>query len=200
MRMLQVLRRRRRYLWVCLLPLEFAFRIVQEINRFVLNNAQLSVVQNLGRSFSAGIGLSIQNNGFIDIGNNFSGGNFLQLSTYSQGHLKIGDRCFFGDNGKIIAVNSSISIGDDCLVAEQVSIRASNHGTSRVSTMNTQPNICKDIYIGDDVWIGKGVIILAGAKIPNGVVVGANSVVSPKFQFEDYCVYAGNPIKKIRAR
>lgn len=199
-RIIEVLTKRRRSLWVFNLPLEFVFIIFRKLNNFVLNSAQLSIVQKLGGGFSCGIGLSIQNDGFMEIGNDFSGGNFLQLSTYSHGQLIIGKRCFFGDSSKIISDNSNIFIGDDCLVAEHVSIRASNHGMKRECLINRQPNICKDISIGNDVWIGKGVMILAGSKIPDGVVIGANSVVPSTFQLEAYCVYAGNPIKKIRVR
>lgn len=199
-RIINAIIKRRRSLWIFNFPLEFFFLIFQKLNAFVLNNAQLSIVQKLGRGFSCGIGLSIQNDGFMEIGNDISGGNFLQLSTYSHGRLIIGNRCFFGDSSKVISDNSTIFIGDDCLVAEQVSIRASNHGTKRDFLINRQPNVCKDISIGNDVWIGKGAIILAGSKIPDGVVIGANSVVPSNYQLEAYCVYAGNPIKKIRAR
>jgi virginiamycin A acetyltransferase len=66
--------------------------------------------------------------------------------------------------------------------------------------MNRQPNTFKDILIGNDVWVGKGAIILAGSTIPDGVVIGANSVVLPSFEFDAYCIYAGNPVRRIRAR
>jgi acetyltransferase-like isoleucine patch superfamily enzyme len=192
--------KRRRFIRTLYLPLEFLFRLQRKLSRFVLNNAQLSAIQQLGKGFSCGIYLSIQNDGVIEIGDEFQGANFLQLSTYSKGALRIGDRCFFGDNCKIIADNSNISIGDDCLVAEHVSIRVSNHGTKIGCVINKQPNASKGIIIGSDVWIGKGVIILAGSEIPDGVVIGANSVVIPGFEFEAYCIYAGNPIRRIRAR
>ena len=192
--------KRRRFLRALCLPLELLFRLQRKLVRFVLNNAQLSSIQRVGKSFLCGTDLSIQNDGVIEIGDNFQGANSLQLSTYAKGVLKIGNRSFFGDNCKVIADNSSILIGDDCLIAEQVSIRASNHGTKIGYSINKQPNLYKDITIGNDCWIGKGVIVLAGSIIPDGVVIGANSVVSPNLEFEEFCIYAGNPIRKIRAR
>ena len=34
------------------------------------------------------------------------------------------------------------------------------------------------IFIGDDVWIGAQCIIVKGARIGNGAVIGANSLVN----------------------
>ena len=52
--------------------------------------------------------------------------------------------------------------------------------------------------IGNDVWIGLNSTILAGVKIGNGSVIGANSVVTK--DVEDYAIYAGNPAKLIKYR
>ena len=191
---------RRKFLRGIFYPLELFIRLQAKFFRFILNNAQLTAVQQLGAGFSCGVGLSIQNHGIIKIGNDFCGANFLQLSAYNKGYLKIGERCFFGDYCKIIAGDANIQIGDNCLVAEQVSIRASNHGTKVGCLINKQSNIYKDITIGSDVWIGKGVTILAGSIIPDGVVIGANSVVPGNFYFESYSIYAGNPVRKISLR
>jgi acetyltransferase-like isoleucine patch superfamily enzyme len=192
----------RKLLRVLALPLELVVRLSRKTARLVLNNAQLSVVQKVGNRLSFGEGLSVQNSGFIEIGDDFQGGNRLQLSTYSQGSIRIGNRCFIGDDCKIVSDNSSISIGHNCLIAEQVSIRASNHGTKCGELVNRQPNSCKDIVMGDDVWIGKGVTILAGSIIPDGVVIGANSVVtsSASYKFDKNTIYAGNPAKLLRNR
>lgn len=52
--------------------------------------------------------------------------------------------------------------------------------------------------IGDDVWIGYGAIILSGVKISSGTVIAAGSLVT--HDTESYCIYAGNPARKIRER
>lgn len=191
---------RRRWIRIFLLPLEFVFRLQRKLSRFILNNAQLSSVQRLGVRFICGNGLSIENYGVMHIGDDFQGGGAIHLLTYPSGELTIGNRLFIGDQCKVIAGDAKISIGDDCLIAEQVSIRASNHGTSAECPMNKQPNIYKDISIGSDVWIGRGAVILAGSRIPDGAVIGANSVVTASVVIERYCIYAGNPAKKIRCR
>ncbi len=92
----------------------------------------------------------------------------------------------------------NILIDDDCLIAENVSIRASNHNTEIGVPIRCQTNVVKDIRIGRDVWIGKGAMILAGSQIADGCIIGANSVV--RGSTEPNTIYAGVPIRKIKMR
>lgn len=52
--------------------------------------------------------------------------------------------------------------------------------------------------IGNDVWIGRSAIILAGVSIGNGAVVGAGSIVTK--DVPAYAVVVGNPARIIRFR
>jgi acetyltransferase-like isoleucine patch superfamily enzyme len=52
------------------------------------------------------------------------------------------------------------------------------------------------VIIGENVWIGDKVTILPGVEIGNGVVIGANSVVTK--DIPSYCVVGGNPAKVIK--
>lgn len=47
------------------------------------------------------------------------------------------------------------------------------------------------VYIGDDAWLGYGVIVLPGVSIGKRAVIGAGSVVSK--DIPDDCVAVGNP-------
>ncbi|MBP5342318.1 helix-turn-helix domain-containing protein [bacterium] len=55
-----------------------------------------------------------------------------------------------------------------------------------------------DTVVGNDCWIGQNVTILPGVHIGNGVIIGANSVVTK--DLPSYSICAGNPcaIKKMR--
>lgn len=53
-----------------------------------------------------------------------------------------------------------------------------------------------DIIVEDDVWIGYDCIVLAGAKIGKGSVIGARSVVTGTIP--PYSVYVGNKVIKKR--
>lgn len=55
-----------------------------------------------------------------------------------------------------------------------------------------------DTVIGHDVWLGDGAVILPGARIGNGVIVGARAVVAGLVP--DYAVVAGNPSRVLRMR
>ena len=55
-----------------------------------------------------------------------------------------------------------------------------------------------DTVLGNDVWLGYGVIVLPGVRIGHGAIVGAGSVVTA--DVPDYGVVAGNPARLIRRR
>lgn len=56
----------------------------------------------------------------------------------------------------------------------------------------------RPIKIGNDVWIGHGVIVLAGVEVGNGAILAAGSVVTK--HVEPYTIVAGNPAKPLRKR
>lgn len=54
------------------------------------------------------------------------------------------------------------------------------------------------ISIGNDVWLGRNVIITNGANIGNGVIAGAGAVITK--DVPDYAVVVGVPARIIRYR
>ena len=56
----------------------------------------------------------------------------------------------------------------------------------------------REVFIGDDCWVGCRAIILPGIKIGKGVVIGAGAVVSK--DIPDFSVVLGNPERIIRIR
>jgi acetyltransferase-like isoleucine patch superfamily enzyme len=57
-----------------------------------------------------------------------------------------------------------------------------------------------DTVIGNDVWIGDEAMVLGGAVIENGCVIGARALLPPNFRTEPYGVYAGAPARLLRYR
>ena len=60
----------------------------------------------------------------------------------------------------------------------------------------TQPDANpRPVHIGNDVFIGSRVTILKGARIGNGCVISAGTVVTPNFEAPDMSIVAGNPCR-----
>lgn len=69
---------------------------------------------------------------------------------------------------------------------------------ARVGDYIDQISELPDTVIGHDVWLGDGTVILPGARLGNGVIVGARAVVAGVVP--DYAVVAGNPARLLRMR
>ena len=114
--------------------------------------------------------------------------------------LKIGDGTAINEYVNIRAAGGQIVIGKNCMIAQFVSIIASNHRIDCSSDMIKEAWVAErnGVSIGDNVWIGAGSIILPGVRIGNGSVIGAGSVVTHDVGVND--VVAGVPAKVIRKR
>lgn len=99
------------------------------------------------------------------------------------------------DNEKITQGKSIINIGVDCFIGPNVQLLAVSHDIAPNARL-TKHNYVNDIIIGNNVWLGGGVIVLAGVRIGNNSVVGAGSVVTKSLSANGF--YAGNPAVKIR--
>ena len=111
----------------------------------------------------------------------------------------IGDSVWINTNCNISS-GGGVVIGDNVIIGPDVKIWSINHNYDDVNTpINRQGWTNKEVTIGNDVWIASNAVILPGADIPDGSVIGAGSIVTPQ-KLEPYAIYAGNPIKRIRKR
>lgn len=60
--------------------------------------------------------------------------------------------------------------------------------------------ISGDVTLGNYTAVGSNSVIMPKNAVPEGTVIGALSYVPPEFEFEVWTVYAGSPIRKIKAR
>ena len=113
--------------------------------------------------------------------------------------FKIGSHSGLGRN--FWTQETVLEIGDDVMIGQDVMIFGGGHRFSDVSIpMRLQGNVERSrLKIGNDVWIGARVTILAKiGTIGNGVIIGAGSVVTKAVP--DYAIVAGNPAKVIGYR
>jgi acetyltransferase-like isoleucine patch superfamily enzyme len=94
---------------------------------------------------------------------------------------------------------SCIKLGANLLMGPGVMMFAGNHGMSRDMPMTHQPRNERDIVIGDDVWLGAGVVVTTGVHIADGVVVAAGAVVTRNIEVP-YSIVGGIPARVIGSR
>ncbi|MFW3172179.1 sugar O-acetyltransferase [Geodermatophilus sp. CPCC 206100] len=108
-------------------------------------------------------------------------------------HLRLGARCFA--NFGLVALDvAAITIGDDVQIGPHVQLLTPTHpvepGPRREKWEAAAP-----ITIGDNVWLGGGVIVLPGVTIGDDTVVGAGSVVTRDLPAG--VVAVGNPARVV---
>ena len=122
----------------------------------------------------------------------------VQFETVDAGEIRIGDR-FRINRACLLSAHAGISVGHSCLIGEYVSIRDNNHVFDDASRpIAEQGYRAALISISDDVWIGRGAVILQGVTIGRGAVIGANSVVTKDVPAME--VWAGAPARFLRRR
>ncbi|MFD0930245.1 acyltransferase [Methylophilus glucosoxydans] len=114
----------------------------------------------------------------------------------SGGVIHFGDGFFMNKNVTIVS-HQSIHFGNDVMLGPNVCIFDSDHNfISTHQAFRYQGYKKKQIFLGDNVWVGANAILLGGAEIQSNVVIGANSMV--KHSLEKNAVYVGSPAKKVK--
>lgn len=112
--------------------------------------------------------------------------------------VTIGERVQFGQGCRI---QCDIQFGNSILMASNVAfVGKDDHITNIPSTTiwNSGRGDSQKTYVGNDVWIGHGAIIVAGVHIGDGSIVAAGSVVVK--DVEPCTIVGGNPARFIKNR
>ena len=110
-----------------------------------------------------------------------------------------GGRIYCADNVNINAecmliAASDITIGKNSTLAYRTLLTTNANPNAPYNELcKIYPPIHKEIRIGDNVWVGAGVIVLPGCRIGNNSVIAAGSVVCS--DIPDNCMAAGVPAK-----
>jgi maltose O-acetyltransferase len=119
-----------------------------------------------------GVHTSIGRDTFINV-------NFVLID---DAYVTIGERCLFGPAVQLVTAKHPLRASDRRTSSEDV-----REGSAAWRTMS------KPITIGDDVWLGAGVIVLAGVSIGDRSMVAAGSIVTRDVPPD--CVALGTPAK-----
>jgi len=101
----------------------------------------------------------------------------VYLETEEQGEIVIGSGVVLSSGVHIVA-RSSIVLGEGCMVGEYASLRDANHTREPGTTLRDSPHIARPIVLGQEVWIGRGAVVLNGVTIGDHATIGANAVVT----------------------
>lgn len=135
----------------------------------------------------------------IRIGANVYVGRNTILSC-KEGSITLEDYCNLSANCMLLS-ETAITLGKYCFLAGQCYLVAGgNHSFEDTAVpIMFQPSYSKGgIAVGEDVWLGAGVIVLDGATIGKGTVVGAGAVVTESLP--ESCIAVGSPAKKLKDR
>ncbi|WP_394436929.1 sugar O-acetyltransferase [Streptomyces sp. SGAir0957] len=127
----------------------------------------------------AGEGVEVRPPLYVDYGSNIS----------------IGARTFVNYHLTALDV-AAITIGEDCQIGPNVQLLTPTH------PLEPQPRrdkleAARPITVGDNVWLGGGVIVCPGVSIGDNSVIGAGSVVTRDIPAN--VVAVGSPARPVRA-
>ena len=122
--------------------------------------------------------------------------NIERKAVFSPG-VAIGDHSGIGINCEIYG---SVSIGKNVMMGPEVIVytRGHRHDRMDIPMIEQGDDEVKSVTIGNDVWIGRRVMIMPGVTIGNGCIIGAGAVVTK--DVPGYCIAAGVPAKVVKIR
>lgn len=159
-------------------------RTLKKVRDIILKNT-IWRRYHIGKNFHCGRGVFIWGKDTIVIGNNFYIGKYSSIET----------NCIIGDN--VIIANHVGIVGRYDHNYQQIGVPVRLASQIRDKDYSWK-GLGEITYIGNDVWIGFGAIIMSGVHIANGSIIAAGSVVT--HDTEPYGIYAGVPAIKIKNR
>ncbi|WP_345060203.1 acyltransferase [Acidovorax lacteus] len=117
-----------------------------------------------------------------------------------HGDLVVGEHVVI-NAGCVLYTGNGIRIGNHVAIAANCTFAPVNHAYAERGRLIREQGFLPSkggIVIEDDVWIGANCVLLDGAVLRQGCVVGAGSIV--RGELHPYTVYAGQPLKAVGER
>lgn len=124
--------------------------------------------------------------------------NVLDYSLISP-KTKLGNFCLIDRLCIIAGSNYHFTMEDFSGIGGNVTIWCqSNDYVNNLVSMSAQ--IKGDVTMKKYSGIGAGTVVMPNNIIPEGTTIGANSFIPANFPFQEWTVYAGNPLRIIKLR
>lgn len=115
-------------------------------------------------------------------------------TNFGGGHVHFGRNIYANFNLTLVD-DTHIYVGDNTMFGPNVTVATAGHPIHpELRRQGLQYNM--PVRIGENCWLGAGVIVLPGVTIGDNVVIGAGSVVTK--DLPDNVVAAGNPCRVLR--
>lgn len=109
-------------------------------------------------------------------------------------NISVGDY-FYSNHNLVITDGAKVTFGDNVFIAPNCCFTTAEHALDP-EMRKAGIEIAKPITVGNNVWIGAGSTVLAGAVIGDNTVIGAGSVV--KGEIPANVIAVGVPCKVLR--
>ncbi|MGH8177788.1 MAG: acyltransferase [Steroidobacter sp.] len=148
--------------------------LMRLLPRFVVESAY-SFASHLNGRLGVGLRWALARRLCAALGDNVFLGPRIEVRGWGEirvgDNVSIHDACFIDGRG-------GLTIGNDVSIAHQCSLVSFEHGWSDESRpIRDNPVEYRPITIADDVWVGCGTRILAGASIGTRCIIAAGAVI-----------------------
>jgi acetyltransferase-like isoleucine patch superfamily enzyme len=157
---------------------------------FIARNASISIDNYGNINLSQGVVIS---NGALIVAT-------TEKAKNKVANLYIGENSVINEYANIRASGGEISIGSNTMVAQGVSIIATNHNihTNKLMIEDVWEQSKSDVFVGNNVWLGAHCVLLPGVKVGDGAVVAAGAVVNKDIGENE--IWGGVPARYINTR
>jgi acetyltransferase-like isoleucine patch superfamily enzyme len=144
-----------------------------------------------------GDALEMLRSGRLEVGENVLLEPDVWITGSPTARIRIGGGSFL-NLGTMVAASELVEIGEHCMLANGCFVTDSDHRfDDPVQPVPWQGFTVKGpTRIGDNVWLGAGVVVTGGVTIGERAVIGANSVVTRDIPART--IAAGAPAKALR--
>jgi len=121
----------------------------------------------------------------------------IQVFAKTEGRASIGALTAFTMDSRLwLHEPGAITIGERCIIASLTLLTVSDMHSIFDLESGERINPPRDVIVEDDVWLGREAMLLKGAHVGRGSVIGLRAVVTGAIP--PHCIAAGIPARVIR--
>jgi acetyltransferase-like isoleucine patch superfamily enzyme len=113
-----------------------------------------------------------------------------------DGVLQVGSGTSMVEVHVAVTENSSVRIGEDCMLANDIDIRTGDSHSVIDTQTGERLNFAGDVVIGRHVWIAPHTVVLKGVNIGENSIIATGAVVTKSC--EPGVIIGGNPARVIK--